>query len=144
MGVIVNTTLYEITFVFIILIQITIGDIKPAAPGYPYGGAPVNLNIKRGGAFAGGAGVTGSKTKGIDLETVGMINGVSMYEFNLDSIEDKPWRKPGADITDYFNYGFNEDSWKAYCEKQRKIRIDNNVTPKVKLFQLYYNFFEVK
>lgn len=60
-----------------------------------------------------------------------MINGVSMYEFNLDTIEDKPWRKPGADITDYFNYGFNEDSWKAYCEKQRKLRIDNNVAPKV-------------
>ena len=57
-----------------------------------------------------------------------------MYEFNLDSIEDKPWRKPGADITDYFNYGFNEDTWKAYCEKQRKLRIDNNVAPKVRLY----------
>lgn len=56
-----------------------------------------------------------------------------MYEFNLDSIEDKPWRKPGADITDYFNYGFNEDTWKAYCEKQRKLRIDNNVAPNVKV-----------
>lgn len=56
-----------------------------------------------------------------------------MYEFNLDSIEDKPWRKPGADITDYFNYGFNEDTWKAYCEKQRKLRIDNNVPSNVKV-----------
>lgn len=92
------------------------------------------MNIKRGGAFASGAAVVGSKTKGIDLETVGIINGVSMYEFNLDSIEDKPWRKPGADITDYFNYGFNEDTWKAYCEKQRKLRIDNNVAPKVIIF----------
>lgn len=61
-----------------------------------------------------------------------------MYEFNLDSIEDKPWRKPGADITDYFNYGFNEDTWKAYCEKQRKLRIDNNVAPNVKVrFNIY-------
>lgn len=73
-----------------------------------------------------------------------------MYEFNLDSIEDKPWRKPGADITDYFNYGFNEDTWKAYCEKQRKLRIDNNVAPNVKvrsyiLYVMYpyksYNLF---
>lgn len=61
-----------------------------------------------------------------------------MYEFNLDTIEDKPWRKPGADITDYFNYGFNEDTWKAYCEKQRKLRIDNNVAPNVKVrFYIY-------
>jgi pre-mRNA 3'-end-processing factor FIP1 len=40
----------------------------------------------------------------------------------LDSFEDKPWRKPGADLTDYFNYGFNETTWKAYCLKQRQIR----------------------
>ena len=33
---------------------------------------------------------------------------------------------PGADITDYFNYGFNEDTWTKYCEKQRRLRMDNN------------------
>jgi len=32
----------------------------------------------------------------------------------------------GADITDYFNYGFNEDTWTKYCEKQRRLRIENN------------------
>nr|XP_028571012.1 pre-mRNA 3'-end-processing factor FIP1-like isoform X3 [Podarcis muralis] len=26
---------------------------------------------------------------------------------------------PGADLSDYFNYGFNEETLKAYCEKQR-------------------------
>ncbi|KPI34269.1 uncharacterized protein AB675_6093, partial [Cyphellophora attinorum] len=31
----------------------------------------------------------------------------------------KPWRKPGADITDYFNYGFDEFTWASYCLKQR-------------------------
>ncbi len=35
---------------------------------------------------------------------------------------DKPWRKPGADITDYFNYGFTEDTWNIYCERQKKLR----------------------
>lgn len=29
--------------------------------------------------------------------------------------EKKPWRYPGADLTDYFNFGFDEDSWKQYC-----------------------------
>lgn len=38
-------------------------------------------------------------------------------------MEDKPWRKPGADITDYFNYGFNEDTWRAYCERQKRMRV---------------------
>lgn len=51
---------------------------------------------------------------------MGTINGVPAADFNLDSLEDKPWRKPGADITDYFNYGFNEDTWRAYCERQKR------------------------
>lgn len=34
-----------------------------------------------------------------DFESVGIINGVPAHEFNLDNLEDKPWRKPGADIT---------------------------------------------
>ena len=35
---------------------------------------------------------------------------------------------PGADITDYFNYGFNEDTWKVYCEKQKKLRAENGTS----------------
>ena len=31
---------------------------------------------------------------------------------------------PGADITDYFNYGFSEETWKLYCDKQRKMRYE--------------------
>ena len=53
------------------------------------------------------------------------INGVPAHEFSLDSLEDKPWRKPGADITDYFNYGFNEITWQAYCERQRRSRMES-------------------
>lgn len=45
-----------------------------------------------------------------------------IFEYDLDTIKDKPWLEAGADITDYFNYGFNETTWKAYCEKQRETR----------------------
>ena len=30
----------------------------------------------------------------------------------------------GADLSDYFNYGFTEETWKQYCEKQRKTRYE--------------------
>ncbi|KIW11825.1 hypothetical protein PV08_09098 [Exophiala spinifera] len=42
-------------------------------------------------------------------------------DFDLDfpSESSKPWRKPGADITDYFNYGFDEFTWASYCLKQQ-------------------------
>lgn len=115
-------------------VQVTIRDIKASPYGaYPGPTQTVNLNIKRGPPFASnlgpGSGVpgVGGKTKGLDVDEVALINGVSIYEFNIESLEDKPWRKPGADITDYFNYGFNEDSWKIYCDRQRKLRSDNNV-----------------
>ncbi|CAO3697301.1 unnamed protein product [Rhizopus stolonifer] len=59
---------------------------------------------------------------GINLEGVGEYNGQPINEVNLDDFEDKPWRKPGADITDYFNYGFNEVTWRTYCAKQKMLR----------------------
>ncbi|KAF5117080.1 hypothetical protein DV452_002436 [Geotrichum candidum] len=42
-------------------------------------------------------------------------------EYEDDSDDESPWRKPGADITDYFNYGFDEVTWSAYCSKQDKL-----------------------
>lgn len=35
-------------------------------------------------------------------------------------------RKPGADISDYFNYGFNEETWFKYCERQKRMRIQES------------------
>ncbi|XP_059577725.1 pre-mRNA 3'-end-processing factor FIP1 isoform X6 [Alligator mississippiensis] len=107
-------------------VQVTIGDIKTGAPQYSYGTAPVNLNIKTGGRVYGSS---GGKVKGVDLDAPGSINGVPLLEVDLDSFEDKPWRKPGADLSDYFNYGFNEDTWKAYCEKQKRIRMGLEILP---------------
>ncbi|KAG5672532.1 hypothetical protein PVAND_002655 [Polypedilum vanderplanki] len=65
----------------------------------------------------------GSKFNIEEFESVGTINGQPAYEFTTEGVEDKPWRKPGADITDYFNYGFNEETWRAYCERQKRMRI---------------------
>ncbi|XP_075051739.1 pre-mRNA 3'-end-processing factor FIP1 isoform X2 [Mixophyes fleayi] len=107
-------------------VHVTIGDIKTGAPQYgSYGTTPVNLNIKTGGRIYGPAG----KVKGVDLDAPGNINGVPLVEVDLDSFEDKPWRKPGADLSDYFNYGFNEDTWKAYCEKQKRLRMGLEALP---------------
>ncbi|KAK2835871.1 hypothetical protein Q5P01_016355 [Channa striata] len=43
---------------------------------------------------------------------------------DLDALK-KPWRRAGADISDYFNYGFDEESWNAYCKKQTKLHAAN-------------------
>lgn len=106
-------------------INVVIGDIK-SGPNY---------NIKnRGNLAAAGSTTTpaagdkagkqaaGGKFNIEEFESVGIINGVPAHEFSIDSLDEKPWRKPGADITDYFNYGFNEDTWRMYCERQKRMR----------------------
>ncbi|KAI1332420.1 Fip1 motif-domain-containing protein [Xylariaceae sp. FL0255] len=37
---------------------------------------------------------------------------------------DKPWRKPGTDLSDYFNYGFDEFTWAMYAAKQDTVRAE--------------------
>lgn len=44
-----------------------------------------------------------------------LISVRTILDVNIDAFEEKPWRHASADITDFFNYGFNEDSWKEYC-----------------------------
>ncbi|KAK3002576.1 hypothetical protein RJ639_022071 [Escallonia herrerae] len=39
----------------------------------------------------------------------------TILDVNIDTFERKPWRHPGADITDFFNFGFDEESWKQFC-----------------------------
>ncbi|KAL6244227.1 hypothetical protein RBB50_009097 [Rhinocladiella similis] len=41
------------------------------------------------------------------------------FDVDFPSESSKPWRKPGADITDYFNFGFDEFTWASYCLKQQ-------------------------
>lgn len=108
-------------------VNIVIGDIKSAPPQYNS-----LSSIKRGVVLAtAGAGPDKKQQPGkfsIDeFETTGAINGVLAHEYNLDQLEDKPWRQPGADITDYFNYGFNEETWRAYCERQKRMRSESGV-----------------
>ncbi|XP_013399653.1 pre-mRNA 3'-end-processing factor FIP1 isoform X2 [Lingula anatina] len=106
-------------------VQVTIGDIKTGAAAYE--AAPRNLFKATAYAKSGPASGVKAPAKGVDVEAQGTINGVSTLEFDIDSLknEEKPWRKPGADVTDYFNYGFNEDTWMQYCEKQRRMRLES-------------------
>uniref|UniRef100_A0A8C1IFW6 Pre-mRNA 3'-end-processing factor FIP1 n=1 Tax=Cyprinus carpio TaxID=7962 RepID=A0A8C1IFW6_CYPCA len=90
---------------------VTIGDIKTGgSQGSSFGSSSVSLNIKTS--------VSGFKSRGLDLDAEGNV-----LKVDVESFEEKPWRKPGAELSDYFNYGFNEDTWKGYCDKQRRLRM---------------------
>ncbi|KAH3679175.1 hypothetical protein WICMUC_001186 [Wickerhamomyces mucosus] len=67
-----------------------------------------------------------TRVPGIEIEKVGTYNEVPITSINLQDLKEKPWRQPGADISEYFNYGFNEFTWMQYCTKQDTLRANYN------------------
>lgn len=63
---------------------------------------------------------------GVDVNAVAEYEGKPLTQVDLETLKEKPWRAPGVDITDYFNYGFDEFSWTYYCSKQDKLRGEFN------------------
>lgn len=66
----------------------------------------------------------------VDIDE-GRAKSISQYVYiYLNSTDlgenDKPWRRPGTDITDYFNYGFDEFTWALYANKQESLRAEYN------------------
>ncbi|XP_028444024.1 pre-mRNA 3'-end-processing factor FIP1 isoform X2 [Perca flavescens] len=60
-------------------------------------------------------------TKGLDTDALDSIPGIPVPKAS----EEKPWRKAGANISDYFNFGFDEESWNTYSTRQSKVRKAN-------------------
>lgn len=45
-----------------------------------------------------------------------------VFNYDFDNPhQEKKWAKKTADVTDYFNYGLNEETFKAYAAKIRKL-----------------------
>lgn len=44
-----------------------------------------------------------------------------IFDIDLETLPEKPWRRYGADLTDYFNYGFNEESWSLWRGKKERM-----------------------
>lgn len=63
----------------------------------------------------------------IDPTVAGSLDGRSILDVDLGAMAEKPWRRPGSDISDWFNYGFDEISWEAYCYRRRDLGELGNV-----------------
>uniref|UniRef100_A0A915HUG9 Pre-mRNA 3'-end-processing factor FIP1 n=1 Tax=Romanomermis culicivorax TaxID=13658 RepID=A0A915HUG9_ROMCU len=66
------------------------------------------------GAVVGGTGAAKQGQK-LDLDATAEVNGSSIYDLDISLLEKRPWRKPGADLTNYFNY-----EQKARLDQQQK------------------------
>lgn len=48
----------------------------------------------------------------------------NVFELDIDTLEEKPWRRPGEDVSDYFNYDLTEGTWKEYVRKYNEAKKD--------------------
>lgn len=76
----------------------------------------------------------------IDPTATGMLEGRPVFEVDMAALADKAWRRPGSDISDWFNYGFDEISWEAYCYRRRELGdlaavLKTNVVVRIFLYQ---------
>ncbi|XP_038993839.1 FIP1[V]-like protein isoform X1 [Hibiscus syriacus] len=59
----------------------------------------------------------------------------TIFEVDIDSFEEKPWKYPGVDLSDFFNFGLNEDSWKDYCKQLEQRRLETTMQSKIRVYE---------
>ncbi|PON79446.1 Pre-mRNA polyadenylation factor Fip [Parasponia andersonii] len=59
----------------------------------------------------------------------------TIFDVDVDSFEEKPWKYPGVDTSDFFNFGFNEDSWKDYCKQLEQFRLESTMQSKIRVYE---------
>jgi hypothetical protein len=94
-----------------------------------------NVYVRPELAAAGGEGEAGEAVEetaeDAELKPLRYKYYKSSFDVVLSELETHPWRKPYTDLSDYFNYGFNEQSWNPYCAKQLKNRMESNEGPRL-------------
>lgn len=78
-----------------------------------------------------GADLPAVRTSTLDINAIPTHKptGKPLTQVNIDedlAEHDKPWRRPGTDLSDYFNYGLDEFTWALYASKQGAMRQEFN------------------
>lgn len=105
-------------------VEFVIGDLGPKISNAAT--TTASADTKEGSAEAEKKPKDDANVASIDVNKVADYEGKPLTQLDLDELKDKPWRAPGADVSDYFNYGFDEFTWTAYCHKQDKLRGEFN------------------
>ncbi|KAL8040804.1 hypothetical protein ABFX02_10G123400 [Erythranthe guttata] len=59
----------------------------------------------------------------------------TIFEVDIDSFEEKPWKLPTIDVSDFFNFGLDEDSWKDYCKQLEQLRLETTMQSKIRVYE---------
>ncbi|KAG9147580.1 hypothetical protein Leryth_007375 [Lithospermum erythrorhizon] len=81
-----------------------------------------------------GAPAWGSNSAGRGLDFT-LPSHKTIFEVDIDSFEDKPWRLPGIDMSDFFNFGLNEEGWKEYCKQLEQHRLETTMQSRIRTYE---------
>ncbi|KAL9223910.1 hypothetical protein vseg_000003 [Gypsophila vaccaria] len=59
----------------------------------------------------------------------------TIFDIDFDNFEEKPWKYPGVDVSDFFNFSLNEDSWKDYCKQLEQLRLESTMQSKIRVYE---------
>ncbi|XP_073307188.1 FIP1[V]-like protein isoform X1 [Primulina huaijiensis] len=59
----------------------------------------------------------------------------TIFEVDIDSFEEKPWKFPSIDVSDFFNFGLKEESWKDYCKQLEQLRLETTMQSKIRVYE---------
>ncbi|XP_011017996.1 PREDICTED: FIP1[V]-like protein isoform X2 [Populus euphratica] len=59
----------------------------------------------------------------------------TIFDVDIDGFEEKPWKYSGVDVSDYFNFGLNEESWKDYCKQLEQYRLETTMQSKIRVYE---------
>lgn len=96
-------------------------DVATPLPGTTAAAARPAVPLKPGSSYP----AIHTSTIDINANPVHPMTGKPIMATDMDNdfpADDKPWRRPGSDISDYFNYGFDEFTWASYILKQQEVR----------------------
>ncbi|XP_060171814.1 FIP1[V]-like protein [Lycium barbarum] len=90
--------------------------------------------MKGGYGMSGWGGGASGRGFGIGLEFT-LPSHKTIFEVDIDGFEEKPWRLPGIDATDFFNFGLNEDSWRDYCKQLEQLRLESTMQGRIRVYE---------
>ncbi|CAM0148056.1 unnamed protein product [Urochloa decumbens] len=120
------------------------GQFRPPGPSGPFsgrgrgdwrpaGGRGMNKNFHSGygGTPWGGSGR--GFGGGLDFT---LPPHKTIFDIDVDAaFEEKPWKYPGADISDFFNFGFDEEKWKDFCKQLDQMRLESTMQSRIRVYE---------
>ncbi|CEP64567.1 cleavage polyadenylation factor subunit FIP1 LALA0_S12e01882g [Lachancea lanzarotensis] len=107
----------------------TVSVTAPTLEVAPAIGKPVDEDVAQEEPMVDGTSQAQPGTERVpilDLNAPGKLGDQLVTDIDPEVLKEKPWRQPGANLSDYFNYGFNEQTWMEYLHKQEKLRAEYN------------------